>query len=76
MYISVFLVIAGFCVLFINRVVNHMKQNQYKNSECVCLIHTGRGGFSHFAISGWGSQTHAQSPLKPERADLKQVFKL
>lgn len=35
----------------------------------------GRSRFSHSTISGWGSQTRAHSPLKPERADLKGVFK-
>ena len=41
----------------------------------VQTLGTGRRRFSHFAISGWGSQSYAQSPLKPERADLKRVFK-
>lgn len=41
----------------------------------VQTLRTGRRRFSHFAISGWGSQSCAQSPLKPERADLKRVFK-
>lgn len=46
-------------------------------SVCLCCtdFQIGRSPFSHFAISGWGSQTHIQSSVKPERADLKRVFK-
>lgn len=35
----------------------------------------GRSHLSHFAILGRGSQTPVQCSVKPERADLKRVFK-